>query len=254
MADGWNARHRGNDWGKKCKRKGQERVHWHEIRSAVIFTLKDLAQVSEKRTALLRKFTVAVPAETSPHDFGLILERDAKRMGLNEARAVFFVMDGGVWLWSIYEDRFERCSKAMLDFYHLSQHLHMLARVVHPNDAAAARKWCARILHSPKHRSPNKLFATLDQLAAAMPTDDPAACETIRRETTYFESHKLHMDYAKCANQGIPIGSGSAESLCSQLQNRLKRTGQFWSKTGFAAILKLIVRYRNNELLSLWAA
>jgi hypothetical protein len=254
MADGWNARHRGKDWGKKRRRKGQERVHWHEVRSAVLFTLKDLAQVSEKRKALLHKFTVAAPADTSPRDFGLMLERDARRMGLTEARAVFFVMDGGVWLWRIHEDRFEKCSMAMLDFYHLSQHLHTLARAVHSDDEAAARAWCARILHSLKHQSPKKLFATLDQLVAAPPADDPAAREIIRRETAYFESHRQHMDYAKYAKKGVPIGSGSVESLCSQLQNRLKRTGQFWSKAGFAALLQVIVRYRNGELLSLWAA
>jgi hypothetical protein len=62
------------------------------------------------------------------------------------------------------------------------------------------------------------------------------------------------MDYATNAAQGVPIGSGSVESLCSQLQNRLKRTGQFWTKNGFAAILRIIVRHCNGELDSLWLA
>lgn len=254
MADGWNARHRGKHWGRKRRRKGQERVRWHEIRSAVIFRLRDLAQVSGSRKALVRKFTVAAPALTSPHDFGLMLERDARRMGLTEARAVFFVMDGGVWLWNIHADRFEKCSKALLDFYHLSQHLHALAEAVHPGDNAAARAWCVKILHSLKHRSPKKLFATLAQLVAAPPSDDPATREAIRRENAYFESHRQHMDYHEHAKEGVPIGSGSVESLCSQLQNRLKRTGQFWSKAGFAALLEVVIRHRNGELLSLWAA
>ena len=254
MADGWNARHRGRHWGRKRRRKGQERVHWHEIRSAVIFRLGDLAEVCRGRKAIIEKFTVAAPAETSPHDFGQLLERDARRMGLTDAKAVYFVMDGGVWLWRIHEDRFEKCSKALLDFYHLSQHLHALAAAVHPDDACAARAWCARILHSVKHRSPKRLFATLDQLAALPPAADPETRETLRREKAYFESHRLHMDYPKHAKEGVPIGSGSVESLCSQLQNRLKRTGQFWSKKGFAALLEVIVRYRNGELLSLWAA
>lgn len=40
MADGWNARHRGETWGRNQKnRKLPERVHWHEIRSAAIFKL-----------------------------------------------------------------------------------------------------------------------------------------------------------------------------------------------------------------------
>ena len=38
MADGWNARHRGKNWGRNKKnRQLPERIHWHEIRSGVIF-------------------------------------------------------------------------------------------------------------------------------------------------------------------------------------------------------------------------
>lgn len=62
------------------------------------------------------------------------------------------------------------------------------------------------------------------------------------------------MDYAANAALGVPIGSGSVESLCSQFQNRLKRTGQFWTKEGFAALLRIIVRNWNGELDSIWRA
>jgi hypothetical protein len=259
MADGWNARHRGEDWGSRRAaseeaEKGKERIHWHEIRSAIMFKLSDLACVSGERREILRKFTTAAPAETSTHDFGLMLERDARRMGLSEAKAVFFVMDGGVWLWNIHEDRFTRCSKGLLDFYHLSEHLHALAAALHPESREEAHRWCGKILHGLKHKSPEKLFTTLDELLEEPPSQDPDVIETIRREKAYCEKHKEHMDYAGCNKSGLPIGSGSVESLCSQLQNRLKRTGQFWSKEGFAALLEIIVRFRNRELNSLWAA
>jgi len=62
------------------------------------------------------------------------------------------------------------------------------------------------------------------------------------------------MDYAANSAMGVPIGSGSVESLCSQFQNRLKRTGQFWSKDGFSALIRLVVRQWNRELDSLWMA
>ncbi len=62
------------------------------------------------------------------------------------------------------------------------------------------------------------------------------------------------MDYAANTALGVPIGSGLVESLCSQFQNRRKRTGPFWSKNGFAALLRLVVRQWNGELDSLWLA
>ena len=175
-------------------------------------------------------------------------------MGLPRAKAVFFVMDGGVWLWHIHKDRFEKCSKAMLDFYHLSQHLHALGGALHGTGSAKAAAWCGKILHDLTHKSPKRLFKTLDELLKEPPSDDPAVLEVIREQNAYFRSHAEHMDYAKNAAQGVPIGSGSVESLCSQFQNRLKRTGQFWTKEGFAALLRIIVRNWNGELDSLWPA
>jgi len=255
MADGWNARHRGENWGRhKANRQLQERVHWHEIRSAVLFRLSALLAVSGKRKAIMEKHVVAVPAETSSYDFGILLRQEAVRMGLLRAKRVFFVMDGGVWLWTIYQDRFEKCSKAMLDFYHLSQHLHALGAALHGADSAKAKTWCAKILHELKHKSPKGLFQTLDELLTEPPSDDPAVIETIRQQNAYFRNHAEHMDYAANAALGVPIGSGSVESLCSQFQNRLKRTGQFWTKEGFASLLRVIVQKWNGELDSLWQA
>jgi hypothetical protein len=163
-------------------------------------------------------------------------------------------MDGGVWLRNLYKDRFEKCSKAMLDFYHLSQHLHALGGALHGTGSAKAAAWCGRILHGLKHKSPKSLFKKLDELLQEPPSDDPAVAETIREQNAYFRNHAAHMDYAANAALGVPIGSGSVESLCSQFQNRLKRTGQFWTKEGFAALLRIIVRRWNGELDSLWLA
>jgi hypothetical protein len=255
MADGWNARHRGKNWGRNQRnRKLPERVHWHEIRSAAIFKLSALLAVSGKRKAIMDKHVVAVPAETSPYDFGVLLHQESVRMGLARAKAVFFVMDGGVWLWRVYSARFEKCSKAMLDFYHLSQHLHALGAALHGTGSPKATAWCGKILHDLKHKSPKRLFKTLDELLKEPPSADPAVLEAIRDQNAYFQSHAEHMDYANNAAQGVPIGSGSVESLCSQFQNRLKRTGQFWTKTGFAALLRVTVRHWNTELDCLWQA
>jgi hypothetical protein len=255
MADGWNARHRGENWGNdKENRNLPDRVHWYEIRSALIFKLSALLAVSGNRTAIMEKHVVAVPAETSSYDFGVLLHREAMRMGLAKAKNVFFVMDGGVWLWNIYKDRFQKCSKAMLDFYHLSQHLHDLGAALHGAGTEQAKAWCSKILHELKHNSPEYLLKTLDELLAQQPCENPTAAETIRIQNAYVRGHAEHMDYAANSAMGVPIGSGSVESLCSQFQNRLKRTGQFWSKDGFSALIRLVVRQWNRELDSLWMA
>ncbi len=253
MMDGWMARHRGKHWGQKRRFEGQERVHWHEIKSAVLYRVRDQAAVSPRRRALLSKHVVAVPATTDPVEFGRRVQEEALRMGLAAARQVYVVMDGGVWLWNIFEDRFKLCATGSLDFYHASQHLHALAIELFGNSQEAS-DWCGRLLHSLKHCSPRKLFKTLADLMAHASSHDENTRSAILSANEYFTAHKDHLHYAAAAKARLPIGSGSMESQCSQFQDRLKRRGQFWSYKGFAALLEVTVRYQNGELLSLWAA
>lgn len=254
MMDGWMARHRGEDWGAKSSATELDRVRWNEIKSAVIFRLSDLAQVTPKRRALLAKHVVAVPAETDPVTFGQRVEHEARRMGLASAKRVYVVMDGGVWLWNIFEDRFRRCAIGTLDFYHASQHLHALAAELYREDTGAAHAWCGKILHGLKHHSPDRLFKILADLQSNPPRNDEKTLSEITNACDYFGDHRDHMNYAQNTKAGAPIGSGSMESQCSQFQNRLKRRGQFWSQPGFAALLEIVVRHQNEELQTLWAA
>ena len=254
MMDGWMARHRGKDWGHRQQRQGLERIHWHEIKSAILYRLASQVQLSPKRHALLAKHVVAVPAETDPVDFGRRVQEEAQRMGLGKAKRVYVVMDGAIWLWNIFEDRFETCATGTLDFYHASQHLHALADELFPGNKPEASLWCGKLLHSLKHHSTRKLFGTLAELLAHPPHPDEATLAAINDAHNYFDGHKHHMDYPAAARLGLPIGSGSMESQCSQFQDRFKRRGQFWSKKGFAALLEVAVRHHNREFASLWAA
>lgn len=254
MMDGWMARHRGKDWGQKRRAGGQERVHWHEIKSAILYRLKNQVQVSQKRRALLAKHVVALPAETDPVDFGQRVEHEARRMGLGRAGRVYVIMDGGIWLWSLFEDRFKLCAVGTLDFYHASQHLHALAAALFPESKLEAATWCGTILHALKHHSPSLLFKTLADLVANTPQTDEKTTAAIQDANAYFQTHRTHLDYPGAAKAGLPIGSGSMESQCSQFQNRFKRRGQFWTKDGFGAFIEVAVRHQNGELRSLWAA
>ena len=175
-------------------------------------------------------------------------------MGLGKAKRVYIVMDGAIWLWNIFKDRFEICATGTLDFYHASQHLHALAEALFPGNKRESSLWCGKLLHTLKHHSPRKLFGTLAELLTHPPSPDETTLAAIQDAHDYFESHKTHMDYPAAARLGLPIGSGSMESQCSQFQDRFKRRGQFWSKSGFAALLEVALRHHNGEFASLWAA
>lgn len=248
MMDGWLVRCRGGRWGER-ERPTAERVEWKECKSAVLFRLRDVAEVNKGRRTIVTKHVVAMPADTDPVAFGRRVHDEAVRMGLGEAAKVYVVMDGGAYLWGIYREHFARIAKGQLDYYHASQHLHALAEALFPAEEQRDERkaWVAGLLENLRQWGPKTLLEAVAERELAK-IGDPARQEAARREASYFGDHREHMDYPGAQAEGVPIGSGAMESQCSQNQNRFKRRGQFWSKGGFGAFLELYVWYTNGEL------
>lgn len=254
MMDGWMARHRGQQWGLKPPKKTADRVHWHEIKSAVIFRLDQRAKTAGDRRILIKKHAVAAPAETEPVDFAQHVHAEAMRLGLPKAEAVYVVQDGAIWLWNIFENRFSQCASGVLDFYHASNHLWALANHLFGQGSAQGRRWVSRLLHQLRHGKESRVLRSLEDLVQNAPEQYPQATEIITNTEEYFRRHEDHIHYAKLDEQGVPVGSGAMESQCSQFQGRFKCTGQFWSDEGFANLMAIDLRVRNDELQYLWAA
>lgn len=254
MMDGWLARHRDTQWGTKPAEKKANRIQWHEIKSAVIFRLEDRGQTASGRRFLVHKQVTASPANTEPLVFAQQVQREAMRMGLVQASKVYVVQDGAIYLWNIFQDRFASVAQGVLDFYHASDHLWALAHELFGEGSKKARGWTQKLLHQLRHGKDARVIRTLADLRASPPPEHLHAAEKIRSTAEYFLAHKDHIHYADFANQKVPIGSGAIESQCSQLQNRFKRRGQFWTHSGFAHLLAVTLRSQNNELCSLWAA
>lgn len=252
MMDGWLARFKEPRWGDR-KAPPSERTGWHEVKSATMFRLSQVAEVSKGRRILVTKHIVAMPAETEPVDFGRRVQDEATRMGLDRAAKVYVIMDGGVYLWGIYDDRFRDVAVGQLDYYHASQHLHALAEALYPDDTQKdeREKWVGRLLKNLKVWGPKTLMVAIAE-ADEREIEDKTRAETVRREAGYFRDHEKHMDYRTARKDGVPIGSGAMESQCSQNQNRFKRRGQFWSKGGFASFVAAYVWYVNDELKYLY--
>jgi len=252
MMDGWLARFKEAKWGRP-KAPHAERVSWHEVKSAVMFRLSQVAEVNRGRRILITKHIVAMPAETSPVEFGRRVQDEAQRMGMNRAAKVYVIMDGGVYLWGVFDDRFADIAVGQLDYYHASQHLHALADALFPKESQNTEKeaWTHRLLKNLKTWGPKTLMDAIAE-AEERKIADKERRETVRREASYFRDHEEHMDYRTARGDGVPIGSGAMESQCSQNQNRFKRRGQFWSKGGFASFLEAYVWYTNGEIKYLY--
>lgn len=251
MMDGWMVRRRGPDWGAGRRKKNPQRVEWKEVKSAVIYRLGQSVKKASGRGLLLEKYIVASPPETSPVDFGAAVQAEALRRGLGRARKVYVVIDGAVWLWNVAQDRFCNATH-VLDFHHATEHLWAVAHTLHGQESPEARAWIEPLLHKLRHGQEEQV---LQSLAALLKKNSGLKRKTqaaISPEVGYFQTHRDHIHYQKIARQGAPIGSGPVESLCSQLQDRFKRTGQFWKSPGLRYLLAVNSLLRNQDLDVLW--
>jgi hypothetical protein len=251
MMDGWLVRRRGEDWGAGPRKKKAQRIEWKEVKSAVIYRLEQSVKKASGRGLLLEKYIVASAPDTAPVDFGAAVHAEALRRGLGRARKVYVVIDGAVWLWNIAEDRFSMAIK-VLDFHHASEHLWAVAHALHGHESPEARAWVEPLLHKLRHGQEEQVVHTLAALLEKKSAVSPKTRAAIRTEVEYFQTHRNHIHYGKVARQGGPIGSGSVESLCSQLQDRFKRTGQFWDKGGLRHLLAVHVLFSNHDSPVLW--
>ena len=250
MMDGFMARERGPDWALKPPEAKGSRVAWHEVKAATIYRVDQVAEKASGRRQILQKFWVLAPTQTPPQEFGRAVQAQAIRRGMGKAKYVFVLADGAVWIWNIIEDRFMSCLKG-LDFYHASTHLWAIAHELFPEEAKA-KAWVEPLLHQLKHGQEADVLNTLEALPAQRQTAGLSLSDLLRRDIAYFQTHREHLHYQALAAKGSPIGTGTMESTCGQLQTRVKRTGQFWKPAGLGNMLALKAALQNDDWSALW--
>jgi hypothetical protein len=126
------------------------------------------------------------------------------------------------------------------------------AHALYGEGTPEARAWIKPLLHQLRHGKEAKVVRSLEALLMPQSGLRTETRADLRTPVEYFQTHRDHFHYQQVAKQGGPIGSGSVESLCSQFQDRFKRTGQFWSRPGFGHLISLDVLLRNQDYDFLW--
>lgn len=163
-------------------------------------------------------------------ELGLKLRREAALVGWDEAPQQIALSDGGSGLEAFFHQNFPRAA-VILDFWHVSEHLGLLAEAFHPHDEGQRRQqkeaWC----HLLKHEGGQALVDELEQL------DLRGRSQTVRecyREQLHYLRRNLHrMDYPAYVAHGWQSGSGPVEAACKHVIGaRLKGSGRRWSEAG----------------------
>ncbi len=159
----------------------------------------------------------------------------AFRRGVERARDVVMLADGGRWIWKQARDNFPGCIE-ILDFYHATEHLGEIARAWYGADCPDADKWFQK-------RKVDFLEGRFERVIRSIRAWRPVEDEHIKLKHDnigYFTHNKKRMHYDEYRAKGLHIGSGIAESSCKCLvQARLKQSGMRWSQDGADAMLQL---------------
>jgi hypothetical protein len=186
--------------------------------------------------------------------FGPRMRALAHGEGAHNCARTAFVADGGAWIWQEVGKYFPR-SVQILDFYHVTEHLWVVARTRFGETNAEQKQTASVWMSRQKERLLANQVSEVIADVAGWEASTAAAQEVQRRELEYLREHRERMRYQTLREQGYHIGSGVIEAGCkSVVQGRFKGAGMRWSPDGAQAMLQVRTAWCSSERADFAAA
>lgn len=217
-------------------RKGKDEsgvAKTREAKLGVIFTTSGMDK--EGHPIRDKDSTVYTGGIETSEEFGERIYAEAMRYGLSRAKRVSVLGDGAVWIWNIAGEKFPNAIQ-IVDYFHASEHLSDLAKVIHAKDKVIRDLW----LDTQRTELWDGDVALVIESMRRMETDNKDTKEILRKTIQYFETNEQRMQYAKFRKMGLFVGSGVIEAGCKTIVGqRLKQSGMRWTVRGANAIISL---------------
>lgn len=179
----------------------------------------------------------------SSQEFGVQMEREARRRRFFEAERKAFVGDGLACNWAIHAAHFSDFTP-ILDFTHAVSYLFRAARLCGDGKEAAWAtyvRWMTETWRGNVGGVIGELCAERQRLGPPpedVDDDDPR--EQLRQTIGYLEHNRGRMRYDEYRRQGLPTTSAWMESAVKEVNYRVKGTEMFWNNpAGAEAILQI---------------
>lgn len=180
---------------------------------------------------------------------GRIMKRLARWLKLIEAMELGALIDGAVWIRSQIEAMKLPLLRLLLDFWHLSEHVHEAARTVF-GEGEPARVWAADLLHTAKHDGYNAMWAKLVEWRSGLSGETKAkAADALMH---YVSERKAMMHYDWALAHGWQIGSGPTEAQCKTTTRRVKGSGMRWDFKNAEAIMAMEALEQSHQWDAYW--
>ena len=210
---------------------------WKEIKAGRIFKASDSIRIDGKPGCISHSQYVAHLGDHKT--FSSQMETLIESYDIKKNRLVF-ISDGAPWIRNWIEDAFPDAI-SILDFYHASEHLHGFVEKFFQNKKAGS-KWAKTQKELLLNSKVAKVISNVSKKAGPENADATKLID-------YYSSNINRMDYRQYKQTGCGIiGSGAIESTHRTLiQERMKLSGQRWSKNGAQNMLNLRVTNMNGQ-------
>jgi hypothetical protein len=182
--------------------------------------------------------------------YGPLLKQFAAQIGFERAEETISLVDGAKWIVTQVCSALLCLKALMLDFYHLSQHVHAAA-VCCLGETEAAKTWAMERLKEFKEIGVQPVLAAIDTLMKQVRAQPKRkSLESLRQ---YIVQRLEMLDYRGALARGWDIGSGPTEAMCKNLTLRLKRPGMKWDRDHAAAMMSLHAMYESGQAKAYWS-
>ena len=133
----------------------------------------------------------------------------------------------------------------VVDFYHASQRIWKLSECLFGN-GREGKSWARKMLSWLKQGGVNRVLhsATAHRVKLGL---EGKKVEQFRKAYNYLRKRMKHMKYNEYRRLGMPLGSGVTEAACKTIYTqRLKLSGQRWTRAGAQVILDLRILLLSN--------
>jgi hypothetical protein len=193
----------------------------------------------------------AFVTENDHEVFGQLLKEHARQVAFEQADQSISLTDGAKWIAAQICAVLLLIKVMLLDFYHLSQHLHETAKCC-LGETPEANAWVSAREKELKELGVTAVLAAIDALEKKVRSG--AKRESLRKLRDYVVSRLDMLDYRSALAQGWDIGSGPTEAMCKNLTLRLKRSGMKWDRDHAGSMMNLIAMYESGQAKAYWAA
>jgi hypothetical protein len=191
----------------------------------------------------------AFATEAGSGDYGPLLKEYARQIAFDRAEQTISLVDGAKWIAQQVCAALLCLGALLLDFYHLSQHVHQTA-VCCLGNTQVAKDWAVARLAEIKTLGATPVLAAIDALNKKVRAK--AKRQSLRLLRDYLTERLDMLDYPQALANGWDIGSGPTEAECKTLTLRLKRPGARWDRDHAAAMMNLKAMYESGQARLYW--